>query len=191
MALEADLPSDPKALRAMLAAAQARIAALEQERDTALGDSERLYAIIAALNRRTFGRRSEKLDQDQLALGLEDLEQSLAAAEAAKERDGRSGTTRLPPRRRKTNRGALPAHLPRVETVIDIADKACPCCAGPLHPIGEDTSERLDRVPAQLQVLVTRRPKYACRACEGAVVQAPAPPRLIARCSASASSNPA
>jgi len=29
------------------------------------------------------------------------------------------------------------------------------------------------------RVLVTRRPKYACRACESAVVDAPAPERLI------------
>ena len=48
-----------------------------------------------------------------------------------------------------------------------------------LHKIGEDVSERLDVVPAQFRVLVTRRPKYACRACEGAVTQAPAPARLI------------
>lgn len=40
-------------------------------------------------------------------------------------------------------------------------------------------AERLDIVPAQLRVLVVRRPKYACRACEEAVVQAPAPARLI------------
>ena len=45
--------------------------------------------------------------------------------------------------------------------------------------IGEDCAERLDIVPAQLRVLVIRRPKYACRACEGVVVQAPAPARLI------------
>jgi transposase len=45
--------------------------------------------------------------------------------------------------------------------------------------IGEDRSERLDIVPAQVRVLVTRRPKYACRACTDGVVQAPAPPRLI------------
>ena len=56
---------------------------------------------------------------------------------------------------------------------------ACPCCNGAMHPIGEDRSERLDVIPAQYRVLVTRRPKYACRACEGAVVQAPAPARLI------------
>jgi transposase len=32
--------------------------------------------------------------------------------------------------------------------------------------IGEDTSKRLDKVPAALRVIVTRRPRYACRTCE-------------------------
>ncbi len=45
--------------------------------------------------------------------------------------------------------------------------------------IGEDTSERLDVIPAQFRVIVTRRPKLACRSCPGTVVQAPAPVRLI------------
>jgi transposase len=45
--------------------------------------------------------------------------------------------------------------------------------------IGEDTSERLDVIPAQFRVIVTKRPKLACRACTGTVVQAPAPARLI------------
>jgi transposase len=45
--------------------------------------------------------------------------------------------------------------------------------------IGEDASERLDVIPAQFRVIVTRRPKLACRACAGIVVQAPAPARLI------------
>jgi len=36
-----------------------------------------------------------------------------------------------------------------------------------------------DIVPAQLRVIVVRRLKYACRACEDVVVQAPAPARLI------------
>jgi transposase len=48
-----------------------------------------------------------------------------------------------------------------------------------MHVIGEETSQRLDVVPAQFRVIVTHRPKYACRACEQAVVQAPAPERLI------------
>src|SRR3712207_7716384 len=54
-----------------------------------------------------------------------------------------------------------------------------PCCGGALHAIGEDTSEMLDLVPAQLRVKVIRRPRYGCRACEEAVVQAPAPERPI------------
>lgn len=45
--------------------------------------------------------------------------------------------------------------------------------------IGENVAERLDIVPARFRVLVTRRPRYGCLACEGAVVQAPAPNRLI------------
>jgi transposase len=45
--------------------------------------------------------------------------------------------------------------------------------------MGEDRSERLDVIPAQFRVIVTRRPKYACRTCEEVVVQVPAPPRLV------------
>ena len=51
----------------------------------------------------------------------------------------------------------------------------------PMHAIGDDISERLDVIPAQFRVLV-RHPKYACRACEETVVQAPAPERLIKAC---------
>jgi transposase len=66
-----------------------------------------------------------------------------------------------------------------VEIVIEPESTDCPCCNGAMHVMGEDRSERLDVIPAQFKVIVTRRPKYACRACEGAVVQAPAPGRLI------------
>jgi transposase len=55
----------------------------------------------------------------------------------------------------------------------------CPCCQGPLVETGADTSERLDVIPAQFRVLVTRRPKLVCRACPGTVLQELAPPRLI------------
>ena len=50
-----------------------------------------------------------------------------------------------------------------------------------MHCIGEARTEQLDIVPAQLRVRVTRRPRYACRACECAVVVAPAPERPIDR----------
>jgi transposase len=48
-----------------------------------------------------------------------------------------------------------------------------------LHAIDETRTEMLHRVPAQLRVKVIRRPRYGCRACAEAVVQAPAPERPI------------
>jgi transposase len=171
------LPTDAKALRALLLAERARHA---EELAAARNEAERLTAIIKALQRHQFGRRSERLDADQLALALEDVEQTLAAVEAAAEKD--SGTRADKPaamRKRQINRGALPPHLPREEVVVDVADKTCACCGGLKHRIGEDVSERLDVIPLQLKVIVMRRPKYACRACAGEVSQAPAPERLI------------
>src|SRR3546814_17506956 len=55
----------------------------------------------------------------------------------------------------------------------------CPCGCGEMARIGEDVSERLDVIPAQFRVLVTRRPKYACRRCSGALAQAHAPEHVV------------
>jgi transposase len=158
------LPDDPGLLKAML---------LEER-----AESERLRQIIKALQRHRFGRRAESLPEDQLLLGLEEAEQVEAAGHAQAEEAAPAQKTARRTKRR-VNRGSLPAHLPRVETLVDVESTACPCCSGPLHCIGEDVSERLDIVPAQVRVVVIRRPKYACRACEDGVVQASAPARLI------------
>ena len=158
------LPDDVASLKAMLLAERAR--------------ADRLTQIIKELQRHRFGRRAETLPIDQLELGLEDVQQVEAAETAeAEAKDATTKTARTA--KRRTHRGALPAHLPRFEVVVDIESKACPCCSGDLHRIGDDVSERLDIIPAQIRVLVTRRPKYACRSCEEGVVQAPAPSRLI------------
>jgi transposase len=163
-ALADALPDDPNTLKAMLLAERAR--------------AERLEQIIKELRRHRFGRRAETLPEDQLLLGLEDVEQTVASSEAEGEAAAPADRAQRTARRRM-NRGSLPAHLPRIEMVVDIEDHSCPCCRNALHRIGEDRSERLDIIPAQLRVLVVRRPKYACRACEEVVVQAPAPARLI------------
>src|ERR687894_704718 len=188
-----DLPRDPDRLlphlrqmaeviaaqNASLVSLQAKHDAVLAERDAAQLEIEKLRLLIRQLQRGRFGPRSEKLEPDQLQLGLEDLEQTAAAAEAAQEEAAARNSTPRPPRIRRRNLGALPAHLPRVEVLLDVEDKSCPCCGGALHVIGEDTSEMLDLVPAQLRVRVIRRPRYGCRACEEAVVQAPAPERPI------------
>src|ERR671938_1541500 len=108
---------------------------VREERDAAQAEIEKLRLLIRQLQRGRFGRRSEKLDPDQLQLGLEDLEQTAAAVEAAQE--AASKTPRPPRAARRRNLGAPPAHLPRVEVLVDVEDKACPCCGGRLHVIGE------------------------------------------------------
>jgi transposase len=173
-----ELPPDIGALQALLAAARAERDAAIAERDQALSQRDRLQHLLRQLQRAQFGRRSEKLDPEQLALALEDIAQAIAGNEAAADKTDPTGARRRAAERR-SNRGALPAHLPRVDVTITPQDTACPCCRAPMHVIGEETSQRLDVIPAQFRVLVTHRPKYACRACTDGVVQAPAPERLI------------
>ncbi|MGY4265124.1 MULTISPECIES: IS66 family transposase [unclassified Bradyrhizobium] len=137
------------------------------------GEIERLQSIIKKLQRGQFGRRSERLDADQLALALEDLDSDIARI-----RESHPAAARRPsdqPSRRKS----LPDHLPRKDMRIDLDSTVCADCGGALHAIGESASEMLDWIPAQLRVIRTVRPKYACRTCE-TVAQAPAPERLIA-----------
>ena len=169
------LPDDPATLQQMLRTVLHQQGALAAEND-------KLRLLIQRLTRHQFGRRSERLTPDQLQLGLEALEQAIAANQAAQAAaaDAVVAPTRQPrPERPARNHGALPAHLPRYEVVMDIEDRACPCCGKALTPIGEVRTEQLDIVPSQLRVRVTRRPRYACRGCHEAVVIAPAPDRPV------------
>ena len=159
-----DLAADRVGERTALSEAQAEI--------------ERLRLIVQKLQRIHFGRRAERLDGDQLELGLEDLgadigrvEELLPLIPVAKEPSAA---------RDRSDRASLPAHLEREELNLDLEVKACPCCGGTLHDAGETVSEMLDWVPARLRVIRIRRPKYGCRSC-GKIHQASAPERPIAK----------
>jgi transposase len=161
----ASLPRDPDILIGM-------IADLRDEND-------KLRAIVETLRRTLFGARSEKLTGDaaQLLLALDDM----STAPREPEPEHPTGQPRARPASGKPARniGGLPKHLPREDVVIEPEANGCPCCQGALHRIGEDVSEMLDIVPAIIRVRRIHRPRYGCRACEGAVVQAPAPARPI------------
>lgn len=159
------LPREPAALIEM-------VLALREE-------NGKLHAMLETLKRALYGARSERLGMDaaQLPLGLGDV--STAPIELATETP--KPHRQDPPARPKAvrNIGGLPRHLPREDVVIEPVLDACPCCQGSLHRIGEDVSEMLDIVPAVIRVKRIHRPRYGCRACESAVVQALAPPRPV------------
>ena len=166
----AALPHDVDTLQKLVRLLAAERTSLSE----AQAEIERLHLIIKKLQRSQFGRRAERLDDDQLHLGLEDIEVELARTEA-----------RLPPVKTKVARPAveqpsLPTHLAREDVRFDVESQACPCCGGALHLIGETVSEMLDHVPARLRVIRICRPRYGCRAC-GTIHQAPAPERPIAK----------
>lgn len=138
----------------------------------------RLEHLVHELRRARFGPRSEKLDPDQQQLAFEDIEITIAEVqESIAPRAGASGAANVKGPQRRSR--ALPKELPRIEQVIEPASVACPCGCGSMVKIGEDRSERLDITPAQLRVIVTIRPRYACPKGRTGVTQAPAPAHLI------------
>jgi transposase len=168
----AALPDDVETLHRMVRSLAFERAALS----AAQSEIERLRLIVRKLQRNQFGRRAERLDDDQLQFGFEDLEVDLARVEA-----------KLPPSAEKPTTSAsqadqlrLPAELEREDRQINVEQEACTCCGGPLHFIGESVSEMLDHVPARLRVIRIRRPRFGCRAC-GTIHQATAAERPIAK----------
>jgi transposase len=179
------LPDNIGALRALILTERAeraqfaeRIAILERL-------NTKLEYIVAELKRAHFGRKSERITDEQLTLALDELETAAAKAEAEAEKADPARKAAAT-RKRRASRDEKLDHLPHEEVVIEPESKTCPCCGGELHAIGEDVSKRLDKVPAQVRVIMTRRPKYACRTCErtgadevAGIIQAPAPARLV------------
>lgn len=106
----------------------------------------RLEKLVAAFKQAAFGRKSEKADPEQFDLALEDLETAIATVHAEDEADSPSGKPH--PKSCAANRGSLPAHLPRMEEIIE-PESLTYACGGCLHCIGEDVSERLDVIAAQ------------------------------------------
>ncbi len=109
------LPNDVAALHAMLVAAwaerdaeRAEKAQLAAECSQLASQNDRLRHLIRQLQRLQFGRRSEKLDPDQLNLALEDIEQAVAETEAEQEKAD-PALKRARAETRRAGRGSRPS----------------------------------------------------------------------------------
>lgn len=138
------LTQENASLKALLERTQAALC----EHQAALAQSEearrRLESIVSELRREKFGSKSEKLTPEQFNLPLEDVEIAQGVLDAAQEnaesiiKGKPAGKTR--PRNR--NRGQLPAHLPRVERIIEPESTLCPCGCGEMAKIGEGEADK-------------------------------------------------
>jgi transposase len=177
------LPNDVEALRALASRLTNKLDAAVEENRRLIEQNDNLRHLLKKLQNAQFGKKSERLDHDQLQLAMEDLETAAAKRDAEEEKKQAAETPAKPQtetqKKRRPNRGSLPAHLPRIHVTIEPESTVCPCCQGQMHLICDETAERLDSIPAQHRVVVTHRPKYGCRDCESAVVQAPAQEHLI------------
>jgi transposase len=168
-----DLDGLPPDVRQAFLIIQAEVAGLR-------APTERQDYLIAELRHALYGKKSEPLDPDARQLAFEDIETAVAEAEVAADASvarNADGTTRRSAAKR--NLGHLPDHLPRIEQVIEPVHKVCPWGCTDMVKIGEDRAERLDISPARFQVIVTIRPKYACRRCDAGISQAATPHWLI------------
>lgn len=164
MAQEPELPTDPRALRELVLELLSSL----QEKDRRIGQ---LSSQLEALRRRLFGRSSEKLDPNQLALDLGAWLAAQSVAAPAEVPEPPAPEKESAPRSGHGRR-RLPEHLPRhrVEYHPAPGDRVCRECSTELKRIGEDVSEQLEYVPSSLVVLAHARIKYACPCCQGNVV---------------------
>lgn len=154
------------------------LACKEEELARTKAENERLEEMVRLLRHQHFGRKSEVVkNEDQLELGLFNEAEDLAVKSAE---EAPSIEVKGYRRRGKPKRVALPDNLPREEVIIDLAEEEKRCPDGhELKCIGEDISEQLDVIPAQIMVIRTIRKKYACPECEGHVKRAPLPKTAI------------
>ena len=177
---------EPSLQRKLLEAFQqssSRVTSLEEKLRRAELENRYLRDLLRRERLAKYGPGSEKLSDAQLALLELEPGVSRAEVEAESLRQPLDLTPRQP---RKAaahpGRQALPAHLPRVERIVACSPEQCRCaqCGRDTDLIGYEVSEQLDCEPAKPFVLVTKREKRACKACEEQGVQtALLPARII------------
>jgi transposase len=170
------LPDDSTSLKNM-------IASLQVIQDKKQSRIDFLEERIRLLQKELFGRKTEKQsksDQKQLLLFDENQVDDPEGDELPEE------VTVPEHSRKKRGRKPLPEELPRVEVILDINEDEKVCgCGCELSHIGNDTSEKLEIIPAKVQVIRYIRKKYACKNCEGVEDDGPTvriaslPPQII------------
>jgi transposase len=173
------LPEDPQILQQMVLDLMAQL-------DREFSERGKIEALLRELLDAKRNRKSEQLSTDQLALfaaawqarqAAQEASESSNAADNEDDDDLEPGASPADRKKKAGGRQPLPRHLKRERMVHDLPDeeKHCPSCRRDLRPIGEESSERYEYIPAQLTVIEDVCKKYAC-ACTVRTATKPAQP---------------
>lgn len=154
-------------------------------------ERNKIEALLRELLDARRNRKSEQLSDDQLALftaawQARQAERETSTTPERSDDDDTPSADASVANKRTGGRQRLPSHLKRERIVHDLDEtgKHCVVCQQVLRPIGEESSERYEYIPAQLMVIEDVCKKYAC-ACT--VKTATKPPQPIEKSTAGAS----
>ncbi len=138
---------------------------------------ESLKANLHRMLKWRFGPKSEVINFDQLGLFADESVVIERADSPTPPTHADAPNTGTDQDRTATRRPGAARTCLGVIDEIDVpeAQKTCPCCGERMSRFGHETSEQLHYLPARLEVHETRRLKYSCSHCHGAVVRHPMP----------------
>jgi transposase len=181
---EPNLPDDPELLKKIILQQSQELLSCKvdlKRKDARIQILEEYYRLSQL---RQFGNRSEKFKGQGELFNEAECFEIPDEQETAKEPPAPSSS------RQTTNnqkgRKPLPADLPRIKKIHDLADHEKQCdCGCQLTEIGEEINEQFDVVPLQMRVIQHIRKKYACKACESNLKTSPLPAQPIPKSMAS------
>ncbi|MCK5819400.1 MAG: transposase, partial [Psychromonas sp.] len=154
------------------------------------GQVQDLLAQLRLSRAQRFAPSSEKQNPQQLEL-FDEAEHIIATESAddvdpADEVESEAQENTSPKARKPRGRRELPAHLPRIDVFLELSkdELLCPHDGHALHKIGEDISEKIEIIPARIQVIRYHRFKYGCRFCEDGIHYANVPKQAFPKSNA-------
>ena len=155
-----------------------QIDVLARDRDALARENKILWEQLHSLRCSRFGRGTESLSPDQLAL----FEGGVEAEAESTAPDPSTRPNRRKNKKKGHGRAPFPEHLERKTIELDVPadERVCPDCGEPMQPIGEDVAERGHLIPARIVVHRYVKKKYGCPAGH-AVKTAEMPEGVVAK----------
>jgi transposase len=189
------LPEDPEILQNIIREIYSNNKELKKQVDKLDQENSWLRELIAARNRRLYGRKSEKLNHEELQSWLFN-EAEIGVTSKSPEKDEEETVKVVIRRKSKRGRKPISDKLPRkiVEHDVSESEKKCSCCGKERPKLKPEISEEVEYIPAEVFVNRHIYYKYGPCKCEESkrqeikpIIRAEREKRIISGCMAAPS----